>query len=130
MSVIINGSSGITTNAGGLVNPSTNIEGINYACRAWVNFDGTTSPPTIRGSGNVTSVTRAATGDYTITFTNAMPDANYAITGTSAVSATGAVARIVSPVPADIATGSLRIRTSNDTGVFENGSVISIAIFR
>jgi hypothetical protein len=101
-----------------------------FECRAWVNFDGTTSPPTIRGSGNVTSVSRAATGDYTITFTNAMPDANYAITGTSAVSTAGAVARFVSPVPADITAGSLRIRTSNDTGAFENGSVVSIAIFR
>jgi hypothetical protein len=49
-----------------------------YGCRAWVNFDGTTATPcTIRGSGNVTSVNRNATGDYTINFTTAMPDANY-----------------------------------------------------
>ena len=51
-----------------------------YGCRAWVNFNGTTaSPSTIRGSGNVTSVTKNATGDYTINFTNAMVDANYAV---------------------------------------------------
>jgi hypothetical protein len=49
-----------------------------YACRAWVNFDGTTSPGTIRASGNVSSVTRNATGNYTVNFTTAMPDANYA----------------------------------------------------
>lgn len=101
-----------------------------YGCRAWVNFDGTVSPPTIRGSGNVSSVTRAGTGDYTITFTNAMPDANYAVTGTAAVAATGAVARIISPVPTDITTTTLRVRTSNDTGVFDNCVVVSIAIFR
>jgi len=101
-----------------------------YGCRAWVNFDGTVSPPTIRGSGNVSSVTRAATGDYTITFTNAMPDANYAVTGTAAVAASGAVARIISPVPTDITTTTLRVRTSNDTGVFDNCVVVSIAIFR
>jgi hypothetical protein len=48
-----------------------------YMCRAWVNFDGTTGPGTIRGSGNVSSVTRNGTGDYTINFTTAMPDVNY-----------------------------------------------------
>jgi hypothetical protein len=50
-----------------------------YACRAWVNFDGLTgSGNTIRGSGNVSSVTRTATGKYEINLTTAMPDANYA----------------------------------------------------
>jgi hypothetical protein len=54
-----------------------------YACRAWVNFDGTQTSPPIRGSGNVSSVVRNGTGDYTINFTTAMPDANYAFLGTS-----------------------------------------------
>jgi hypothetical protein len=60
-----------------------------YACRAWVNFDGTrneadTGAATnganvkIRASGNVSSVLKNGTGDFTITFTTAMPDANYA----------------------------------------------------
>ena len=50
-----------------------------YKCRAWVNFNGTTaSPSTIRGSGNVSSVTKNGTGDYTINFATALPDANYA----------------------------------------------------
>jgi hypothetical protein len=48
-----------------------------YACRAWVNFNGTTSPGTIRASGNVSSVTKNGTGDYTVNFTTAMSDANY-----------------------------------------------------
>ena len=46
-------------------------------CRAWVNFNGVTTA-TIRSSFNVSSVTRNGTGDYTITFTNALSDANYA----------------------------------------------------
>jgi hypothetical protein len=52
-----------------------------YGCRAWVNFNGTTNVGgfcTIRGSGNVTSVADNATGNYTVNFTNAMPDTNYA----------------------------------------------------
>jgi hypothetical protein len=49
-----------------------------YACRAWVNFDGFNgSGNTVRGSGNVSSVTRNGTGDYTVNFANAMPDVNY-----------------------------------------------------
>jgi len=47
-----------------------------YAARAWVNFNGT-GTVAIRGSGNVSSITDNGTGDYTINFTNAMPDANY-----------------------------------------------------
>jgi hypothetical protein len=50
-----------------------------YGARAWVNFNGTTSPPTIKASGNVSSVTKNSTGDYTINFTVALPDANYCV---------------------------------------------------
>jgi hypothetical protein len=50
-----------------------------YACRAWVNFNGT-GTVAIRASGNVSSITDNATGDYTINFTTAMPDANYNFT--------------------------------------------------
>lgn len=48
-----------------------------YASRAWVDFNGVGST-TIKGSGNVSSVTYNAVGDYTINFTTAMSDANYA----------------------------------------------------
>ena len=82
MSVIIDGSAGVTTNAGGSVNPSTNVEGINYSCRAWVNFNGT-GTVAIRGSGNVSSITDNGTGDYTINFTTSMTDANYSTVGTT-----------------------------------------------
>jgi hypothetical protein len=47
-----------------------------YGCRAWVNFNGT-GTVAIRASGNVTSITDNGTGDYTVNFTNAMPDVNY-----------------------------------------------------
>lgn len=51
-----------------------------YLCRAWVNFNGT-GTVAIRASGNVTSITDNATGDYTVNFTNAMPDIDYSIVG-------------------------------------------------
>ena len=53
-----------------------------YGCRAWVNFNGT-GTVAIRASGNVTSITDNGTGDYTVNFTNAMPDANYCAVMTS-----------------------------------------------
>jgi hypothetical protein len=49
---------------------------IAYGCRAWVNFNGT-GTVAIRASGNVTSITDNAAGDYTVNFTTAMTDANY-----------------------------------------------------
>ena len=48
----------------------------NYKCRAWVNFSGT-GTVAIRASGNVSSITDNGTGNYTVNFTAAMPDANY-----------------------------------------------------
>lgn len=48
--------------------------------KAWVNFNGSAGAVSVRGSFNVSSVTENATGDYTINFTTAMSDANYAVT--------------------------------------------------
>jgi hypothetical protein len=49
----------------------------DFKCRAWVNFNGQ-GTVAIRASGNVSSITDHGTGDYTINFTTAMPDADYA----------------------------------------------------
>lgn len=48
-------------------------------CRAWVNFNGS-GTVAIRASFNVSSITDNGTGDYTVNFTTAMPDVNYAVT--------------------------------------------------
>ena len=48
-----------------------------YGCRAWVNFDGT-GTVAIRASGNVSSITDVGVGDYTVNFTTALSDTNYA----------------------------------------------------
>ena len=71
-------------------NQSTSEQIARGRAKAWVNFDGTfgTSPFTeanggIRDSFNVTSVTDAGTGQYTINFTNALSSSNYAAVGMS-----------------------------------------------
>jgi hypothetical protein len=47
-----------------------------FAAKAWVNFNGT-GTVAIRQSGNVSSITDNGVGRYTLTFTNAIEDANY-----------------------------------------------------
>jgi hypothetical protein len=59
-----------------------------YAAKAWVNFNGT-GTVAIRESGNVASITDNDTGDYTVNFTTAMPDANYSVGGTASRLNTG-----------------------------------------
>jgi hypothetical protein len=52
-----------------------------YGCRAWVNFNGI-GTVSIRGSGNISSITDNGTGSYTLNYSTAMPDTNYAtVTG-------------------------------------------------
>ena len=119
MAVTIDGSAGVTTNAGGAINPSTNITGINYSCRAWVNFNGT-GTPSIRASGNVSSITDNGTGDQTINFTTAMPDANYVWAGSAGAGAATGQTNWLSIEPVDPTTrmlaGSLRIKNSYANG--------------
>lgn len=76
MGMTVNGTTGLT-----FPDSTTMLTG-SQAVKAWVNFNGT-GTVAIRASYNVTSITDNGTGSYTINFTVAMPDANYAIAGTS-----------------------------------------------
>lgn len=82
MAITLNGTTGITTAdiaATTLtVNAGFGSNATAYGVRAWVNFNGT-STVAIRDSGNVSSITDNGTGNYTINFTNNMPDVNYAV---------------------------------------------------
>jgi hypothetical protein len=95
-----------------------------YPCRAWVNFNGT-GTVAIRGSGNVSSITDNGTGDYTINFTIAMTDANYAVCG----SAFGNVVHSIMSPDGTPSTTAVQVITSNTTAVGDN-SVVAVAIFR
>jgi hypothetical protein len=106
-----------------------------YGCRAWVNFNGTTNVGgfcTIRGSGNVTSVSDGGTGIYTVNFTNAMPDANYsAVFGADGVSTTEYRSNVGI---SSQAAGSLQIKTGveNTSGAnqIQDRAIVCVAIFR
>ena len=64
-----------TADTSGIIKLQSN--GVTTNALAWVNFNGTTSPGTIRSQYNVSSVTKNNTGDYTVNFTTALSDANY-----------------------------------------------------
>ena len=99
----------------------------NYKCRAWVNFNGT-GTVAIRASGNVSSITDNGTGDYTVNFTTAMPDANYSLAG-SGCRSDRLQPEIVGPI-STLSAASARIALKNDGGVFVDGPEMSIQIFR
>jgi hypothetical protein len=48
-----------------------------YAVRAWASYNGISG--TVNASGNIASISHDATGQYTVTFSTAMPDANYSV---------------------------------------------------
>jgi hypothetical protein len=73
----------ISNLAGTASTSSDNV--INGSAKAWVNFNGTGSVQ-IRAAYNVSSITDNGTGDYTVNFTNAMPDANYCVASVCALS--------------------------------------------
>jgi hypothetical protein len=127
-----------------------------YGCRAWVNFNGTrnatdTGASTnganvlIRASGNVSSVLKNDTGDYTITFTTAMTDANYAASvlvwdtndggstsvtsgprGVSGGHVRGATAPTSSALRIQTSFGA----TSTDNGAFADFSGVFVSVIR
>jgi hypothetical protein len=100
----------------------------SYTCRAWVNFNGT-GTVAIRASGNVSSITDNGTGDYTVNFTTAMPDADYAgsmMNNQNNGAGTAGIAYMWS-----IAKTTTTFRVGNVLGgAVADSSDISIAIFR
>ena len=103
-----------------------------YGARAWVNFDGTGTigtNQTLRGSGNVTSVYKNAAGDFTVTFSTAMPDANYAVVLSTDNSITAAAVMMLDQ--ATTPTASLfRIATANSSGTKIDNTRNFVTVFR
>jgi hypothetical protein len=112
-----------------------------YGCRAWVNFDGTrnaadTGASTnganvkVRASGNVTSVLKNGTGDYTVTFTTAMTDANYCVVaniGNDAITPADTVRTFASR---SLTTSSFRLIGNRTDGLAQDQSICCTSIFR
>jgi hypothetical protein len=101
-----------------------------YACRAWVNFQGS-GTVTVRGSGNVSSITDNGAGDYTINFTTAMPDVNYAAVFGMVVNNTTSPVVVGENLAYSRTTSAIRVNVQNfATGSLIDWSVVQVAIFR
>lgn len=102
-----------------------------YKCRAWVNFNGTTaSPSTIRGSGNISSVTKNSTGSYTVNIDTDMPDANYAVTVSTGLASTGSGGSQNEDTYVNTyLAGSFTITTAN-AGTLTDMVFVAAAVFR
>lgn len=111
-----------------------------FACRVFVNFNGTSYTDisgenhcAIRASGNVSKVVRNTTGTYTIHFITAMPDTNYIVLGSSIGNVT---AWYSSPHGHDtnvIDTNSVKIAcpaTLGSNPVLQDIDTVQIVIFR
>ena len=105
---------------------------IGTLCRAWVQFAG--SDGSVRASFNVGSVTKNGTGDYSINFTNAMPDTYYSFSGGGRESTSGAIRSdlIVETYRSStsIATSALRITTAFADGTQYNAETVCVSVFR
>ena len=102
-------------------------ETVAYGCRAWVNFNGT-GTVAIRVSGNVSSITDNGTGDYTVNFAVAMPDANYAAAQAGGdATANGRQAFGFQATPT---TTTYRVLTTTFGGSSFDASYVAVTIFR
>jgi len=102
-----------------------------FGCRAWVNFNGT-GTVAIRASGNVSSITDNGTGNYTVNFTTAMPDANYCGTASFGVDAgTGGNGLWCSRIGDARTTSTFSVRCGRpDNGNLADANDSNVSIFR
>ena len=137
--LIGNGTSAVTT-----VSPSTtgNVltsDGTSWtstantgSAKAWVNFDGAlTTPITPRASFNVGSVTKNGTGDYTLNFTTAMPDANSSVVGSAQRNNSNlCILSIRGSASYDsITSTTARIKTTDEAGNLVDPVAVCVSVF-
>jgi hypothetical protein len=100
----------------------------SYSARAWVNFNGT-GTVAIRASGNVSSITDNGTGNYTVNFSTAMPNADYAIQGAIFQTGNTSIQGITGGTGYAFAAGSCTLFARTTSGATD-ATVICISVFR
>jgi len=113
----------------------TNCTNVANTAKAWVNFNGLSgASPVIRGSFNVSSVTRTATGQYTIAFTSTLADVNYAVTGNASTEAGGRAIKVcvftTNTTVTAPTTSSFVINLTTDSNVSFDAEYVTLAVFR
>jgi hypothetical protein len=123
-----------TISNGTVSTSSTNV--IQGSAKAWVMWTTFSSVSAIAQSFNVSSVTRLAAGNYTITLTTAMPSVNYAVVGASNSGGTTALGqtpgwgdRQSCLMPVTASTISCINGQTNTGSGLNDASVNSVAVF-
>ena len=105
------------------------------AAKAWVNFNGN-GTVAIRAGFNVSSITDNGVGDYTVNFTTAMADANFAAVTSSKNGDNTTVNRWYQTQACAFATTSVRLLTASPTSgsitdaAAADAALINLSVFR
>ena len=124
--------SGVLTNCTGAVVAALSTasgSAPSYSARAWVNFNGS-GTPAIRASGNVSSITDNGTGDYTVNFTTAMPDADYCVAGTGGASPNQGAMLNKSDVGSQSTTAVRVVNYNTGVGALYDSVQVHVAVIR
>jgi hypothetical protein len=109
-------------------NSTSSTNCIQGSAKAWVSWVGTSG--TINASYNVSSVTRSGTGVYTLNFTNALSDANYAVAGWGRyTSSTNRIIVCATSASSTLTTTQLGILVGDYSSPLDVQTV-SVAVFR
>lgn len=109
--------------------------GNTLTCRSWVQFRYVSSTLTTAGSFNVSSVTRSNTGRFSISLTNAAPDANGAsvmgaYNGTTTPSAGTYVAAVYTVFAYVVSSSAIQVSSTNSANTYTDLGQYSVALFR
>ena len=120
MTTTISGSNGI------VFPDATSMQTGQQAVKAWVNFNGV-GTVAIRAGYNVSSITDNGVGNYTVNFTTAMVDVNYAYSLAGGGAASGTNYELS---PTALSTGSISVIMQLYNGADGDVANLSVAIFR
>jgi len=98
-------------------------------CRTWVNFNGQ-GTVAIRADLNVNTITDNGTGQYTVNFSNALSDANYAVSATNGRGSGTGSFLIEAPWNVNPSTTAVKCLVFDVNGGISDGAYLQIAIFR
>jgi hypothetical protein len=102
---------------------------VNGTAKAWVNFNGT-GTVAVRRAFNVSSITDNSVGGYTVNFSTAMVDADYAATFMTGSSSLGGINALFT---ASASTSSIITYVyavaGGGAGAFRDAADISVSIF-
>jgi hypothetical protein len=104
--------------------------GMTGIAKAWVNFGGGNgnTAGTINGSFNVSSITVNGTGDYTVNYTTAMPNANYSVVANGKFTSNSGASLVLGASLANWAGNPATTYSRVVTGYANNANVINFEI--